>query len=35
MRLLYIAGVVITACLAAGQANPVKGQVLWQFETGG
>lgn len=35
MKLLSIAAVVTIACLAAGQAAPIHGQVLWQFETGG
>jgi hypothetical protein len=35
MKLLCIAAVATMACLAAGQADPAKGHVLWQFETGG
>jgi hypothetical protein len=35
MKLIFICAVMTMACLAAGQANPAKGQILWQFETGG
>ena len=35
MKMLCIAAVVMIACLAAGQADQAKGQILWQFETGG
>jgi hypothetical protein len=35
MKMLGIAALLTIATLAAGQADSVKGQVMWQFETGG
>jgi len=35
MKILCIAVLATLACLAAGQADSTKGQILWQFETGG
>jgi hypothetical protein len=35
MKMLCIAALLTMACLAAGQADSTKGQVMWQFETGG
>jgi hypothetical protein len=35
MKILCIAALATMACLAVGQADFAKGNILWQVETGG